>query len=100
MWRVNVGGIGGWVWAGVFLIFLGVFAFLGLFFFSGCAIMCGVFSSVGYQSGQLGRTVNPLALPSYVRIVDPPPFFAHEFLVGFFVVRLGMGYGAVVSASS
>ena len=30
---------------------------------------------VGYQSGQLGRTVNPLALPSYVRIVDPPPFF-------------------------
>ena len=40
---------------------------------------------VGYQSGQLGRTVNPLALPSYVRIVDPPPFFARGFGHGFFV---------------
>ena len=39
---------------------------------------------VGYQSsGQLGRTVNPLALPSYVRIVDPPPFFARGFGHGF-----------------
>ena len=40
---------------------------------------------VGYQSGQLGRTVNPLALPSYVRIVDPPPFFARGFGHGLFV---------------
>lgn len=47
--------------------------------------MYAVFSSVGYQSGQLGRTVNPLALPSYVRIVDPPPFLPTSFLVGFFV---------------
>ena len=39
---------------------------------------------VGYQSGQLGRTVNPLALPSYVRIVDPPPFFARGFGHGLF----------------
>ncbi len=42
---------------------------------------------MGYQSGQLGRTVNPLALPSYVRIVDPPPSFTCEFLLtGFFVL--------------
>ena len=48
--------------------------------------MCGVFSSVGYQSGQLGRTVNPLALPSYVRIVDPPPCLPTSFARGFFCV--------------
>ena len=29
---------------------------------------------VGYPSGQRGQTVNLLALPSNVRIVDPPPF--------------------------
>lgn len=45
--------------------------------------MYAVFSLVGYQSGQLGRTVNPLALPSYVRIVDPPPSFPTSHLVGF-----------------
>ena len=49
-----------------------------------CAGMRGVLSYmpfsllVGYQSGQLGRTVNPLALPSYVRIVDPPPFLPNR----------------------
>ena len=31
---------------------------------------------VGYPSGQRGQTVNLLALPSNVRIVDPPPFFS------------------------
>ncbi len=40
----------------------------------GFGIICAFSLLVGYQSGQLGRTVNPLALPSYVRIVDPPPF--------------------------
>ena len=40
----------------------------------------GILSSVallvvGYPSGQRGQTVNLLALPSNVRIVDPPPFY-------------------------
>ena len=36
----------------------------------------GAFRSfvVGYPSGQRGQTVNLLAMPSNVRIVDPPPF--------------------------
>ena len=47
----------------------------------------GVLSYAAFSgSGQLGRTVNPLALPSYVRIVDPPPFFARGFGHGFFVL--------------
>ncbi len=33
------------------------------------------FFVVGYPSGQRGQTVNLLAMPSNVRIVDPPPFF-------------------------
>jgi hypothetical protein len=32
--------------------------------------------TVGYRSGQTGQTVNLLAMPSKVRILPPPPFYA------------------------
>ncbi len=53
----------------VYLLALLEFAFPPVF-----AIIAGLFDIVGrYRSGQTGRTVNPLALPSGVRIPPCPP---------------------------
>ena len=53
---------------------------------------CDEFFSGRYRSGQTGRTVNPLALPSKVQVLPGPPLFQLPGLPGFLdctVTRLG-----------